>query len=330
MGECRAMKTLAILLAFPIAAFGQSTPRIMLVMHGGAGTITRSSMSADMEKQYREALEQALRTGHAILAKGGTSLDAVEASVRVLEDSPLFNAGKGAVFTHEGRIELDAAIMDGKNKRAGSVAGLTIVKNPISAARAVMEKSPHVMMSGHGADLFATQAGLEIVDPSYFWTERRWKALQQELMKEQQQAPVQKHFGTVGAVALDQSGNLAAATSTGGTTNKRFGRIGDSPIIGAGTYAENESVAVSCTGTGEYFIRWTVAHDIAALYKYRNMSVDVAGNEVIHHKLKENGGDGGAIILDAKGHFSMPFNTEGMYRGWIGADGVPHVLIYKD
>lgn len=304
----------------------------MLVMHGGAGTITRSSMNADMEKQYRETLEQALRTGQAILAKGGPSLDAVEASVRVLEDSPLFNAGKGAVFTHEGRNELDAAIMDGKKKRAGSVAGLTIVKNPISAARAVMEKSSHVMMAGRGADLFATQAGLEIVDPSYFWTERRWKSLQQDLMKEQkqQQAPVQKHFGTVGAVALDQSGNLAAATSTGGTTNKRFGRIGDTPIIGAGTYAENESVAVSCTGTGEFFIRWTVAHDIAALYKYRNMSVDAAGNEVINQKLRDNGGDGGAIILDAKGNFSMPFNTEGMYRGWIGADGVPHVLIYKD
>jgi beta-aspartyl-peptidase (threonine type) len=301
----------------------------MLVMQGGAGTITRSTMTPDMEKQYRETLEQALRTGQAVLVKGGSSLDAVEASIRILEDSPLFNAGKGAVFTHEGRNELDAAIMDGKTKRAGSVAGVTIIKNPISAARAVMEKSPHVMMAGRGADLFATQAGLEVVDPSYFWTERRWRSLQNELMKEQQQTPIQKHFGTVGAVALDTSGNLAAGTSTGGTTNKRFGRIGDAPIIGAGTYAENESVAVSCTGAGEYFIRWTVAHDIAALYKYRGMSVDLAGNEVIHHKLKDGGGEGGAIILDGKGNFAMPFNSEGMYRGWIGADGVPHVLIYK-
>ena len=302
----------------------------MLVMHGGAGTITRQSMTPEVEKQYRETLEQALRTGQAILAKGGTSLDAVEASIRLLEDSPLFNAGKGAVFTHEGRNELDAAIMDGKNKRAGSVAGVTVVKNPISAARAVMEKSPHVMMAGHGADLFATQVGLEVVDPSYFWTERRWKELQRELQQEQQAVPIQHHLGTVGAVALDQSGNLAAGTSTGGTSNKKFGRVGDSPIIGAGTYAENESVAVSCTGTGEYFIRWTVAHDIAALYKYRGMSVEAAGNEVINHKLKDNNGDGGAIILDGKGNFAMPFNTEGMYRGWIGADGVPHVLIYKD
>src|SRR5437773_1880245 len=214
--------------------------------------------------------------------------------------------------------------MDGKTKRAGSVAGVTIVKNPISAARAVMEKSPHVMMAGHGAELFATQAGLEIVDPSYFWTEKRWKQLQDELIKEQ--PPAAKHLGTVGAVALDANGNLAAGTSTGGTTNKRYGRVGDSPIIGAGTYAENESVAVSCTGTGEYFIRWTVAHDIAALYKYKGMSVQQAGDEVIHKKLEPVHGDGGAIVLDAKGNFSMPFNSEGMYRGWIGPDGVPHVL----
>src|SRR5437773_5492109 len=200
--------------------------------------------------------------------------------------------------------------MDGKTKRAGSVAGVTIVKNPISAARAVMEKSPHVMMAGHGAELFATQAGLEIGDPTYFWTEKRWKQLQDELIKEQ--PPAAKHLGTVGAVALDQAGNLAAGTSTGGTTNKRWGRIGDSPIIGAGTYAENESVAVSCTGVGEYFIRWTAAHDIAALYKYRGMSVEAAGNEVINHKLKDNNGEGGAIILDAKGNFAMPFNSEGM------------------
>lgn len=302
----------------------------MLVMQGGAGTITRQNMTASTEKQYREALEGALRAGHAILAKGGSSLDAVEASIRILEDSPLFNAGKGAVFTHDGRNELDASVMDGKTHKAGAVAGVTIIRNPISAARAVMEKSPHVMMAGKGAELFATTVGIEIVDPSYFWTERRWKDLQNELMVEQKQAPPPKHMGTVGAVALDVRGNLAAGTSTGGMTNKRFGRVGDSPIIGAGTYAENESVAVSCTGSGEYFIRWAVAHDIASLYKYRNMTVQQAGDEVIHKKLLPAGGDGGAIVLDAKGNYAMPFNTEGMYRGVIGADGVAHVLIYKD
>ena len=329
-------RALAILMLFAAtAAIGQEK-KTMFVMHGGAGTITRQSMTAEMEKQYRETLEQALRTGHGILAKGGTSIDAVEASIRILEDSPLFNAGKGAVFTHDGKNELDAAIMDGKTMKAGSVAGLTIVRNPISAARAVMEKSPHVMLIGRGAELFATKMGLEIVDPSYFWTERRWKALQQELTKSEHSSysvPEEKKYGTVGAVALDRDGNLAAGTSTGGTTNKEFGRVGDSPVIGAGTYAANDSVAVSATGTGEYFIRWTVAYDIAALVKYKGMSVQEAGDEVIHRKLenlKPTKGGGGVIILDRKGNFSMPFNTEGMYRGWIGDDGVPHVLIYKD
>jgi len=324
-------RTLAILMLFLATAVMGEERKIMLVMHGGAGTITRQSMTPEMEKQYRETLEQALRAGHAILAKGGTSIDAVEASIRILEDSPLFNAGKGAVFTHEGKNELDAAIMDGKTMKAGAVAAVTIIKNPISAARAVMEKSPHVMLIGRGAELFATKMGLDIVDPSYFWTERRWKALQQELLKEGS-APDSKH-GTVGCVALDRDGNLAAGTSTGGTTNKQFGRVGDSPIIGAGTYAANDSVAVSATGTGEFFIRWTVAYDIAALYKYKGMSVKDAGDEVIHRKLenlKPKMGDGGCIILDRNGNFAMPFNTEGMYRGWVGGDGVPHVLIYKD
>src|SRR5205823_9925478 len=250
---------------------------------------------------------------------GGSSVDAVEASIRILEDSPLFNAGKGAVFTHEGKNELDAAIMDGKTMKAGAVAAVTIIKNPISAARAVMEKSPHVMLIGRGAELFATKMGLDIVDPSYFWTERRWKALQQELLKEGS-APDSKH-GTVGCVALDRDGNLAAGTSTGGTTNKQFGRVGDTPIIGAGTYASNDSVAVSCTGAGEFFIRWTVAHDIAALVQYKGMTVEQAGNEVIHKKLDPVKGDGGAIVLDRNGNFALPFNTEGMYRGWIGDDG---------
>jgi beta-aspartyl-peptidase (threonine type) len=324
---------------FALTATAQETKgKIMLVIHGGAGTINRSNMTAEREKEYRAALEQALHLGQAVLVKGGTSLDAVEASVRFMEDSPLFNAGKGAVFTHEGKNELDAAIMDGKTKKAGSVAGVTIIKNPITAARAVMEKSPHVMMAGRGAELFATKMGLEIVDPSYFWTERRWKALQDELVKEQQGKPQaelerapENRFGTVGAVAVDQYGNLAAATSTGGTTNKQYGRIGDSPIIGAGTYADNESCAVSATGTGEFFIRWTVAHEIAALMKYKGLTVQQAADQVINKTLKVvPGADGGVIALDAKGNFAMPFNTEGMYRGWMGADGVAHVAIYGD
>jgi beta-aspartyl-peptidase (threonine type) len=322
-------KRLALLSAtfmFVLAAGAQETKKFMLVIHGGAGTINRKNMTPEREREYRAALEQALRTGQAVLARGGSSLDAVEATVRFMEDSPLFNAGKGAVFTHEGRNELDSSIMDGKTMKAGAVAGVTIVKNPISVARAVMEKSNRVMLIGKGAELFATKMGLEIVDPSYFWTERRWKELQRDLMKEQ---PAD-HKGTVGAVALDQNGNLAAGTSTGGTTNKRWGRVGDSPIIGAGTYASNDSVAVSCTGTGEFFIRWTVAHDIAALVEYKGMTVEQAGNEVLHKKLEPVKGDGGAIVLDRNGNFAMPFNTEGMYRGWIGDDGVAHVLIYKD
>jgi beta-aspartyl-peptidase (threonine type) len=334
-------KRLALLTAtfmFVLTAGAQEAKKFMLVIHGGAGTINRKNMTPEREREYRAALEQALRTGQAVLARGGSSLDAVEATVRFMEDSPLFNAGKGAVFTHEGKNELDAAIMDGKTKKAGSVAGVTIIKNPITAARAVMEKSKHVMMTGRGAELFATKMGLEVVDPSYFWTERRWKALQDELLKEQSEKPQaslvvadENRFGTVGAVALDQGGNLAAATSTGGTTNKMYGRIGDSPIIGAGTYADNETCAVSATGAGEFFIRWTVAYDIAALMKYRGLSVQQAADQVINKTLKAvPGAEGGVIALDAKGNFALPFNSEGMYRGWIGADGVPHVDIYRD
>jgi beta-aspartyl-peptidase (threonine type) len=326
-----------LLTATIVIALSASAQKAMLVIHGGAGTITRASMTGDAEKQYREALEQSLRIGQAVLVKGGSSMDAVEASIRFMEDSPLFNAGKGAVFTHDGRNELDASVMDGKTKKAGSVAGVTIIRNPITAARAVMERSEHVMMVGRGAELFATKMGLDIVDPSYFWTERRWKSLQNELLKEEGQKPKaemalpdDKKFGTVGAVAVDRNGDLAAGTSTGGMTNKKFGRVGDAPIIGAGTYADNESCAVSATGHGEFFIRWTVAYDIAALMKYRGLTVRQAGDEVIHKKLAPVKGEGGVIILDAKGNFAMPFNSEGMYRGWIGADGVPHVEIYKD
>ena len=334
------IRLFAAVAAILFAGVSSAQPRgkIMLVIHGGAGTITRAQMTPEMEKQYRAGLEEALRKGHAVLARGGSSVDAVEATIRVMEDNPLFNAGKGAVFTHEGKNELDASIMNGKNKAAGSVAGVTTIRNPISAARAVMEKSKHVMMVGRGAELFATQMGLEIVDPSYFWTERRWKSLQKELMQEEAKkssfvdpGPLdERKFGTVGAVALDQEGNIAAATSTGGMTNKRYGRVGDAPIIGAGTYAENESCAVSATGHGEFFIRWTVAYDIAALVKYRGLSVQAAADEVIHKKLAAVKGEGGVIVLDTKGNFAMPFNSEGMYRGFIGADGVPKVAIYKD
>lgn len=336
------IRTLSILLALILVALPawtqQTNGPIMLVVHGGAGTLLKSQMSDEIETQYRTAMEESLRAGHAVLAKGGTSLDAVEASIRVLEDSPLFNAGKGAVFSHDGKNELDASVMDGRTKKAGAVAGVTIIRNPITAARAVMEKSKHVIMAGRGAELFATRMGLQIVDPSYFWTERRWRSLQNELLKEQKDTPAPRSdlgveetkFGTVGAVALDRSGNLAAGTSTGGTTNKKFGRIGDSPIIGAGTYADNESCAVSSTGAGEYFIRHVVAYDVCAMVKYRNMSVKQASEEVVHRKLKPAGGEGGVIVLDAKGNFAMPFNTEGMYRGWMGADGVPHVQIFKE
>jgi L-asparaginase / beta-aspartyl-peptidase len=327
-----------VLLTAALTAAGCARPRVrfLFVMHGGAGTILRKNMTPEMEKQYRATLEEALRTGYGILRSGGTSLDAVEKSIRVLEDSPLYNAGKGAVFTHEGRNELDASIMDGKSKRAGAVAGVTTIKNPISAARAVMEKSPHVMMAGKGAEAFAAGAGLEIVDPSYFWTERRWKELQRELASEGGKTSDlgpwldQRKFGTVGAVALDQNGNLAAGTSTGGMSNKRWGRIGDSPIIGAGTYADNESCAVSGTGHGEFFIRYTVASEISALIKYKGMSVQTAADEVIQRRLKPVGGEGGVIALDHDGNFAFSFNSKGMYRGYIGADGVPHVSIYED
>ena len=331
---------LIALLAFPLAhpavAAEPSTP-ITLVIHGGAGTITRSQMSPELESQYRKTLEASLRAGHAVLKEGRPALDAVETAIRVLEDSPLFNAAKGAVFTHSGTNELDAAIMDGKTMSAGAVAAVTIIRNPISAARAVMEKSEHVMMIGKGAEIFATSQGLEIVDPTYFWTERRWKELQTALVKEGRESssemrPVSgdQKFGTVGAVALDREGNLAAGTSTGGMTNKRFGRVGDSPIIGAGTYASNSSCAVSATGHGEYFIRYTVARDIAARMEFGGMTVAEAANRVVMTTVNRAGGTGGVIALDRQGNVAMPFNTAGMYRGVIGADGVAHVRIYGD
>jgi beta-aspartyl-peptidase (threonine type) len=317
---------------------------VTLVIHGGAGTITRQNMTPEKEKAYHEVLQQALQVGYEVLKNGGTSLDAVEKTVRVMEDSPLFNAGKGAVFTHDGRNELDASIMDGKTGKAGAIAGVTTIRNPISTARRVMENSEHVMMVGAGAEQFAKEQKMEIVDPSYFHTDTRHRQLQH--IRDKQKTKLDHSddksdsrnlifiegpkFGTVGAVALDQHGNLAAATSTGGMTNKRYGRVGDAPIIGAGTFADNNTCAVSATGHGEFFIRSVVAHDISALIEYKGLTVEQAAKEVVLKKLVEKGGTGGVIALDRHGNLAMPFNTEGMYRGYIRADGKAVVEIYKD
>ncbi|HEX7049320.1 MAG TPA: isoaspartyl peptidase/L-asparaginase [Longimicrobiales bacterium] len=318
----------------------EGPPRWGIVVHGGAGTILRENMTPEMETAYRAKMEEAIRAGHTILAGGGTSLDAVVAAIQVLEDSPLFNAGKGAVFTHEGTNELDASIMDGATLHAGAVAGVKHIKSPIALARLVMEKSPHVMMAREGAEAFAQEQGIELVPEDYFYTERRWKELQEAKAAEAERTsmapgaapemPVAWKVGTVGAVALDQHGNLAAGTSTGGMTNKRFGRIGDSPIIGAGTYANNESCAVSATGHGEYFIRNVVAYDICARMLYTGVSLEEAANAVVMEKLVERGGDGGVIAIDRHGNIAMPFNTPGMYRGYAGPDGRITVKIYKD
>jgi beta-aspartyl-peptidase (threonine type) len=292
-----------------------------IVIHGGAGPMTAAALDTGLQKQYREALTIALHTGKKVLEEGGTALDAVEITIRVMEDNPLFNAGKGAVFTHEGKNELDAAIMDGSSLAAGAVAGVTDIKNPISAARMVMTRSPHVLLTGAGASQFAKEQGLEIVPPSYFFTQRRWNDLQEILKKEKN--------GTVGCCALDRHGNLAAGTSTGGMDNKRYNRIGDTPIIGAGTYANNSTCAISATGHGEYFIRWTVAHDISALMEYKGMSIQDAADLVVNKKLVKAGGSGGVIGLDRKGNIAMPFNSAGMFRAFSTADGKEAVLIFK-
>ncbi len=301
----------------------------VLVIHGGAGVI-RKELTADTEELVRADLKAALASGYAVLEKGGSSLDAVTQAIRMLEDSPRFNAGKGAVFTHDGSNELDAAIMDGATLRAGAVAGVRRVKNPVLLARAVMEKSPHVMLSGDGAEAFAKSVGIELVDPAYFRTDVRWQQLQEALKADangQQSALAPAiHYGTVGAVALDRAGHLAAATSTGGMTDKRWGRIGDSPIIGAGTYA-NARCAVSATGWGEFYIRAVAAHDICARVEYAHRPVAQAAKEVVMNVIPKLGGDGGVIALDAEGNFATPFNTDGMYRGWVDRDGKMHVAI---
>jgi beta-aspartyl-peptidase (threonine type) len=293
-----------------------------IVIHGGAGGMTRENITPEIDKQYRESMTAAISAGKKILSEGGSALDAVEQTIRTMEDNPLFNAGKGAVFTHEGRNELDAAIMDGSNLAAGAVAGVTDIKNPITAARRVMTNSPHVMLAGAGASQFAKEQGLEIVPPSYFYTEKRFNELQEILKKE-------KH-GTVGCCALDKNGNLAAGTSTGGMADKRYNRIGDSPIIGAGTYANNNTCAVSATGHGEYFIRWTVAHDISALMEYKGLSLKQASELVVNDKLVKAGGSGGVICMDKSGNISMPFNSSGMFRAFATADGKEGIYIFKD
>ncbi|MEP6699326.1 MAG: isoaspartyl peptidase/L-asparaginase [Verrucomicrobiota bacterium] len=306
-----------------------------LVIHGGAGTIERSKMTPENERDHRAGLQRALDAGYGILKDGGSSLDAVVASVRVLEDDPLFNAGKGAVFTSAGANEMDAAIMDGKTLKAGSVGDLRHIKNPIALARAVMEKSPHVMFTGDGAEAFAKEIGIEFADEKYFYTEERWQALKRAKEGEAAHAAGKKYIisdqdkhGTVGAVALDQAGNLATATSTGGNTNKRPGRIGDTPIIGAGTYANNRTCAVSATGEGEYFMRVVAGHEVSALMEYHGLSLADAARQVID-QIGKMGGTGGLIAIDKDGNITLPFNTTGMYRGQVNAEGKSVVAIYK-
>src|SRR5262245_61126958 len=322
----------------PPAPTDMSQPRWGIVIHTGAGAFTLTSLG-NRREPMRMAMIEALTAGHQVLAGGGSSLDAVQAAIVVLEDSPLFNAGKGAVFTHEGTNELDASIMDGSTHRAGAVAGVKRIKNPILLARLVMEKSPHVMMTGEGAEAFAAeQGGIEFVDPTYFYTDRAWDALQRALDEERQKTrtgasarPAMErdapgaYFGTVGAVALDRRTNLAAGTSTGGMTNKRFGRVGDSPIVGAGTSASNESCAISSTGHGEYFIRYSVAHDICARVQYRSEGVQAAADAVVQDVLKKVGGEGGVIGMDRAGNIAASFNSKGMSRGYVGEDGHPVV-----
>jgi beta-aspartyl-peptidase (threonine type) len=327
-----------------------NTGKYVLAIHGGAGTLNKSQFTPALEAKYKSGLDSALLVGNAILEKGGTALDAVEATVKVLENNPLFNAGKGAVFTNEGVNELDAAIMDGKTLAAGSIAGVRTIKNPITAARAVMEKSEHVLLSGRGAETFAAAQGIEIVDPSYFYTPERWKGLQRakqrdsldQLKKagqvayetENEEQRRKDKYGTVGAVALDTHGNLAAATSTGGMTNKKWGRIGDAPIIGSGTYANNNTVAISCTGWGEYFLRLVMAKSISDRMEFGGQSLALASETLVMKELPALGGDGGLIAVDKNGNIALPFCTEGMYRGFIkkekqGAAIIKDILIFK-
>jgi beta-aspartyl-peptidase (threonine type) len=344
----------AAMLSFAaVAASGQTpthTHHWAIVVHGGAGVIERASMKPETEAAYRASMKQATEAGAKVLDDGGSALDAIEATIHILEDDPLFNAGRGAVFTAEGKNELDAAMMDGSNLKAGAVAGVTRTRHPISLARAVMDKSPHVMLVGAGADSFAASVGLEQVDPSFFFTERRWQSLVRQLKKEGKpipsrpagappapaepvaeiESPDAHKYGTVGVVALDRQGNIAAGTSTGGTQAKQWGRVGDSPIIGAGTYANNQSCAVSATGTGEYFIRLGVAREVCNLVYFKGMPLQKAADQVIHKELDAMHGDGGLIAITPDGQLAWSFNTPGMYRAKLTEGGKLEIGVYND
>lgn len=316
---------------------GAEAKPIAFAVHGGAGVIEKDSMSSERDALYRAKLSAAVTAGHDVLKRGGSALDAVVTAIVLMEDSGVFNAGKGSVFTNAGTCELDASIMDGATRAAGAVAGVKRIKNPIRAARAVMERSPHVLLSGVGAETFAAEQGLTLVSPKYFGTEEGRRELERIRTRERSQRTSRRvaseshwKFGTVGAVALDAQGNLAAGTSTGGMTNKRFGRIGDAPIIGAGTYADNATCAVSCTGHGEYFIRSVVAYDIAALMAYKGLPLAEAAEEVVMRKLVALGGSGGVIAVDRAGNIAMPFNSPGMFRACIRPDGNLFVGIYRE
>ncbi|HTN47355.1 MAG TPA: isoaspartyl peptidase/L-asparaginase [Flavipsychrobacter sp.] len=305
--------------------------KIAIALHGGAGTILRSTMTPELQQQYESGLQDALDAGYQLLEQGGTSLDAVEAAVRQLEDFPLFNAGRGSVFNNEGKHEMDAAIMEGAHLMAGAVSGISRVKNPVTLAKKIMQESEHVMLCGAGAERFARQHGIRFEEESYFYNEMRHRQWQEALKEDRVQLDhTEKKFGTVGAVALDAFGNLAAATSTGGMTNKKFGRIGDSPVIGAGTYANNSTCAISCTGHGELFIRSVVAYDISCLMEYKGLSLEEACNKVVHDKLIKIGGEGGLVAVDHSGTICMPFNSEGMYRACRDSEGKREIKIYKD
>lgn len=319
--------TLPLLLSVGLMSSAQAaSDKFAIAIHGGAGTISKAKLTPAQEQEYKDKLAQAVNAGYAVLEAGGSSMDAINRAINVMEDSPLFNAGKGAVYTYDGQHELDASVMDGKTRNAGAVAGVRHIKNPIDLARKVMDKSVHVMLSGNGAEEFALQQGMDLIPNNYFDTDKRYRALLKAKKKlhsmqdkpdyqaRYQQLDLDYKYGTVGAVAVDQAGNVAAGTSTGGMTAKRFGRIGDSPVIGSGTWADNESCAVSSTGHGEYFIRYQVAADICARVKYQGKSVSQASREVIFGPMQKAGGTGGVIVVDPKGNIALTFNTQGMYR----------------
>lgn len=308
--------------------------KLSIAIHGGAGTLVKGMMTPEKEKQYRADLEKALDAGYEALASGKSAIDAVEIAVKELENSPLFNAGRGSVFTADETHEMDASIMDGKTLNAGAVSLISGIKNPIALARDVMDKSEHVFLAGNGALQFAKKQGYSLEQDDYFYDDFRhqqWLEIKDsDSFQLDHAAKKDSKFGTVGAVACDANGNIAAATSTGGMTNKRFGRIGDSPIIGAGNYANNETCAVSCTGSGEYFIRGVVAYDVACLIEHKGYSLQKAADEVINERILKIGGDGGLIAVNSKGEIAMPFNTEGMYRGCRNSDGMKEISIYTE